>query len=77
MTSPITEQRETLKEITGASMAFLREARNGVANIEQARVGAQFAHRATSAIGMDLKHRLAAPRLAEIESGFVGEQTGQ
>jgi len=63
----VNEQREYLKELTEGSMAFFREARNGSANVEQANVGAKFAGRAISAIGMDLKVRLAQPRLEEIE----------
>ena len=68
MSSAVDDQRKTLKELTDGSMAFFREARNGSANIEQAHVGAQFAARVTSAIGLDLRLRLAAPRLTEIEA---------
>lgn len=63
----ISEQRTILKELTDGSMAFFREARAGTADVEQANVGAKFAGRVISAIGMDLKLRLSAPRLAEIE----------
>lgn len=56
-----------LSEIVDGSMAFFREARNGSANVEQAKVGSTFAQRAISAIGMDLKVRLATPQLNEIE----------
>lgn len=69
--SGINEQRATLKELTEGSMAFFREARNGAADVEQANVGSRFAGRVISAIGMDLRLRLAAPRLTEIE------QTGE
>lgn len=65
--SKVNEQREVLKEVTDGSMAFFREARNGTANVEQANVGAKFAGRVISAISMDLRLRLAAPRLSEIE----------
>lgn len=56
-----------LKEVVEGSMAFFREARNGAANIEQAKVGAVFAQRIVSSINLDLKERLAAPKLREIE----------
>lgn len=39
----------------------------GTADVEQANVGAKFAGRVISAISMDLRLRLAAPRLSEIE----------
>lgn len=56
-----------LKEVADSAVAFLRETRNGTANIEQTNAGAKVSQRAISAVGMDLKVRLAAPRLAEIE----------
>lgn len=66
--STVDEQRKVLKELVDGSMAFFREARNGAANVEQANIGSKFAGRVVSAIGMDLKLRLAAPRLKEIET---------
>lgn len=57
-----------LKEVVDGSLAFFREARNGSANIQQAKVGATFAQRVISSVSTDVKVRLAAPKLKEIEA---------
>lgn len=65
---PVNELVDTVQEATEASMAFLRETRNGTANVEQAHLGAKLAQRVFTGVSTNVKTRLAAPRLAEIEN---------
>lgn len=60
-----------MEEVADTSLAFLRETRTGTANIEQANVVAKESQRVISAVAQNVKTRLIAPKLAEIEKAVT------